>query len=272
MIWLPSFLIYLFLFALGAALGSFVNVVIYRSIKGQSWVKGFSKCDFCSKPLNWYDNIPLLSFALLGGKSRDCGKRLSLTHPAVELGGGALLVAWYWLSQSHFLLAGVFAVIQPAFWLVVGLILLMIVVADLRYMIIPDGLVVGLLGLTLLYRISLVVAGLVPISELIAGVIVTAVIFAFFAGLWLMTGGRGMGLGDVKLVLPLGLLLGWPGALVGIFLAFIIGAVISLGLLATQKKHFGQTIPFGPFLVLGAVIALLFSDELIGWYLGLMGF
>lgn len=271
MIWLPTALLYFFLFAFGAALGSFINVVIYRTIKGQSWVKGFSKCDHCGKHLRWYDNIPLLSFLFLRGKSRDCGQPLSFIHPVIEATTGLLLVSWYWLGQSYFQLDGAFAYLQPAFWLAVGLLLLMIVIADYLYMIIPDGLVAVLLGLTLLYRLSLVMVGVMPLSELIASVIVTAVIFSFFAGLWLMTGGRGMGLGDVKLVLPLGLLLGWPQAVLGIFLAFILGAIISLLLLAVHKKRFGQTIPFGPFLVLGAVIALVAGNELIGWYLALMG-
>jgi leader peptidase (prepilin peptidase)/N-methyltransferase len=130
---LGSFLlISCFLFALGAVIGSFLNVVISRSMSGESWVKGRSHCDECGKQIVWWDNMPLLSFILLRGKCRWCKKSISLSHPVIEFLTGSLFVWWYWGGFFFFRLTQQpFHYVQPLFWLVVALILLVIFFADL---------------------------------------------------------------------------------------------------------------------------------------------
>lgn len=113
------FLVTLLLFFLGTIVGSFVNVVIHRSIEGEQWIKGRSKCDHCGKVLPWYDMFPLLSYFVLQGKSRCCHKPLSISHPVVEFLTGILFVWWYWGGTFFFQLAQApFSVVQPFFWLI----------------------------------------------------------------------------------------------------------------------------------------------------------
>lgn len=274
---LALLLVSLLLFVAGAVVGSFLNVVIYRSLdeeptkKKESWVTGRSRCDQCGKQIAWYDNIPLLSFLILQGKCRHCQTRISLAHPVIELLTGLLFVWWYWGGAVFFQLTKTpFQVLQPLFWLCVGLVLLGIFLADILYYIIPDTLVMILTVLTVLYRLMLVGYGEMQLHDLLWAVGATVVAAGFFALLWFGTKGKGMGLGDAKLMIPLGLLLGWPAIAVGVFLAFISGAVVGVSLIAVGKRTFGQIIPFGPFLIAGSFVALLWGDKLISWYIGLL--
>jgi len=267
----------LLLFVAGAVIGSFLNVVIYRSLddepvtKKESWVTGRSRCDSCGHQIAWYDNLPLFSFLMLRGKCRNCEAKISLAHPVIELLTGLLFVWWYWSGAVFFQLTQApFQVLQPLFWLCVGLVLLAILLADVLYYIIPDTMVTMLTVLTVGYRLALVGYGVMRLEDLAWAVGATVVVAGFFAVLWLVTKGKGMGLGDAKLMVPLGLLLGWPGVLVGTFLAFIGGAVVGLGLIVIGKKKFGQVIPFGPFLILGSFLTLIWGDQLVMWYLGLL--
>jgi prepilin signal peptidase PulO-like enzyme (type II secretory pathway) len=194
-----------------------------------------------------------------------------LAHPVIELLTGLLFVWWYWGGALFFeLTRAPFEMLQPLFWLLVGILFIMIVVADALYLIIPDITVGMLLFLTILYRVGLTLFGIYQLSDLILAVVGMILMFSFFAALWLMTRGRGMGLGDVKLVVPLALLLGWPKMMVGIFLAFVLGATVGVALILGGKRTFGQTIPFGPFLVAGTVLALLLGDQIVRWYIGLL--
>jgi len=261
----------LFLFFLGAAVGSFLNVIIYRTARSQTWVRGRSHCESCRKTIAWYDNIPLISFFALGGKCRYCKKTLSLSHPVVEGLTGILFVWWYVAGFMFFQLTQQpFNVLQPLFWLAVGLILLAITIIDLRAMIIPDGLVIALFILTLLYRLGLTGMGVMQTQDLINALISMVAAGAFFFTLWLITRGKGMGFGDVKLAVPLGLLLGWSKVLVWIFSSFTIGALVGVALLALGRVRFKQAVPFGPFLVLGALLSLIWGDQLFGWYVRML--
>lgn len=261
-------IINLFLFFLGTAIGSFLNVVIYRTIHDESWVKGRSKCDVCGQKIAWYDNMPIVSFILLRGKSRCCRQPLQAYYPAVEFMTGSLFVWWYWASSFFFKLTSEpLTVLQPLFWLLVGILLILIFFADLKYLIIPNLAVYSLFLLTIAYRLYLVTAGVMQSQDLrlTIGGLVLAV--ALIGGLWLLTRGRGMGLGDVKLSAPMALLLGWPRILVGLFLAFIIGGLVATGLLVTGKKKLDQKVPFGPFMVLGTVLSLVWGELIFNWYL-----
>ncbi len=259
------------LFALGAAVGSFLNVLIYRSIREESWVTGRSKCDHCGRKIAWYDNIPVLSYLVLRGQSRCCSKPIPLSYPVVEFITGILFVWWYWGGSLFFhLTTEPLQILQPLFWLLVGILLLLIFFADLLYMIIPDLAVGVLLVITVLYRVYLATSGVMQLNDLLLAMMGVVIAVSLLGGLWLVTKGKGMGLGDIKYAVPMALLLGWPRILVGLFLAFILGGIVAMGLIIAGRKKFGQIVPFGPFLVVATAIALIWGEFLYTWYIGLL--
>jgi len=259
------------LFFMGAAIGSFLNVVIHRSLIDESWVTGRSRCDHCRKKISWYDNIPLLSYLILRAKCRFCKKPIALTHPVVEFLVGSLFVWWYMTGTFFFTLTQKpFEVLQPLFWLIVGVILIAIFVTDYLYYIIPDMFVILLLVLTIIYRISLVSFGIMQGRDLLMAILGMGIAVLFIGSLWFFTKRKGMGLGDVKLMAPLGLLMGWPNSLVGLFLSFIIGGFIGILLLLAKKKKFNQVVPFGPFLIVGTFISLIWGDQILAWYISFL--
>lgn len=272
MIWLVDVLASLGWFLVGACVGSFLNVVMYRSDRGGDWVRGRSKCDFCEKPIAWFDNIPLLSFAALGGKTRCCKQKLSISHPVVE-GLIGFLFLWWWLLSSLFfrLTMQPFLFIQPLFWLLIGILLVWIVIEDWQYMYIPVWALVWLSGLALAYRLVLTATGVMQLSDLLNAMMATSLIVLFFYLLHWGTRGKGMGLGDVLLVAPLALLLGWPRVLPWLFLSFTIGAVVGVGVLLFKRGRLEHhRLPFGPFLVLGFFLSLLWGEAIWQWYLSLL--
>jgi len=189
----------------------------------------------------------------------------------VEFLTGALFVWWFLIGRGFFLLVGQpWTLLQPVFWLVTGMLLLIVFVADWRFGLIPDSATGFLFILALAYRLGLAGFGLMQSVDLVRAIICGLVLMAFFYGLWFFSRGRGFGFGDVKLAPSLGLLLGWPKTPVAVFLAFVLGALAALILLVLGRKKLGQTIPFGPFLVLGTLIALLWGSRLWSWYWGLL--
>lgn len=261
------FIVFLF----GLSIGSFVNVVIYRTLNEESFVSGRSRCDHCRKQIAWYDNIPLLSFLLLSGKCRNCKKPISLQNPLVELMTAILFVWWYLVGFTIFrLTAAPLLFVQRGYWLLVGVLLLIVLVIDLTTYLIPDFTVVVLSLAAFFYRLFLVQMGVMVPDDLWYAVISGAGLSLFFTSLILATKGRGMGWGDAKLAIALGLILGWPRSIIAVFLAFILGAFIGICLVLMRKKSFGQTIPFGPFLVAGTVLSLLYGYDVWLWYVGLL--
>lgn len=264
-------LVVLFLVMLGLVVGSFLNVLIVRTLSGESWVGGRSRCDHCKKIISWYDNIPLLSFLLLRGKCRRCKRPISWQNPLVELTTALLFVWWYAVGFAFFRLTQVPLVyVQPLFWLLVGVLLLIILVTDLISYLIPDYAVVGLVLLAVGYRLVLAISGVMQWGDVAAAVLAGFILAGLFSLLIVATRGKGMGWGDVKLSAALGLLLGYPRVVVGVMVAFVLGAVVAVFLLATGKRRLGQVVPFGPFLVLGAVVALMWGGQLWQWYWGLL--
>lgn len=259
------------LFVLGMVVGSFLNVVIYRTVIGESWVTGRSKCEDCERPIFWFDNIPILSYLLLRGKCRHCHKPIAISHPVIEFLTGSLFVWWYVGGAFFFRLTQQpFHYIQPLFWLIVGMLLVVIFFADLRYSIIPDEAVIVLGALTFFYRLALMLLGIMQPIDFWLALVAAAGCSGFFFSLWYFTKGKGMGLGDVKLAIPFALLLGWPNVIVGIFLSFVSGSVVSVILMAAGKKTLKHTIPFGPFMVFGLIFTLLFGSRVVTWYLSLL--
>ncbi len=246
-------------FLLGACIGSFVNVLVSRSIAGRDWLRGRSACDNCGRELSWYDMVPLVSYFAYKGKSRCCHKKLSMIHPIVEGLFGSLFVWWLIVGFVFFQLATApWTIIQPLFWLGIGIFLLIIAVADALYGVILMPLIylssVWVYG----YRLALSISGTYQWSDMGMTLISGILSLGFLQLLRLITKGRGMGDGDPYLAFVTGSLLSGIGAFWGMLLAFILGSIWGVGLMLIGAKKFNQSIPFGPFLVAGAALALLF--------------
>lgn len=244
-------------------------MLISRTIEGENWVKGRSRCDHCKKALPWFDNIPLLSFMVLGGRSRCCKRKLSLQYPVVEAMTGLLFVWWLLVGRFFFqLVESPLSVVQPGYWLIVGFILVGVFFADLFYGVIPDLFVWIGLAASFFYRLVLTTYGVMRIEDFVGSMVSAVLAWLFFYLLYIVTKRKGMGYGDVKFAAVLGLVLGWPRVFVGILSSFVLGAIVGVTLILMGKKRFGQTVPFGPFMVLGMVVALVWGLkiwELVGF-------
>lgn len=246
---------FLFLF-LGVSVGSFLNVLIDRLPRGEQIFKGRSYCESCKKTLAWYDLIPLFSWISLRGHCRYCAASLGIYYPLVELTTGILFVSAFITHPG-----GVPSFFTLPYSLFIFSTLIVIFFADLKYQIIPDEVVFPAIAVAFIfqlvdYKLASPVGGLSIIS--LTNPLFSALGAAlFFLSLVLLTRGRGMGVGDVKLALLIGLLLGFPGIIIALYLAFLTGAILGVILVLLGKKRFGQKIPFGPFLV-GATFASLF--------------
>lgn len=243
----------IFIFLLGLAVGSFLNVAIFRLKQGKSFFFGRSFCPQCQKQIAWYDNIPLLSFVLLGGRCRQCQKPIGWQYPLVELAAGLIFLFLYW----HFGLTLKFWI-----YLVLTSVLLIIFVYDLKYGQILDEVAVPAMIFSFFAGLYLKLG--------FWNLILAAVLGAGFFGLqYLVSAGRWVGDGDIRLGALMGLMLGWKYLLVALFLAYLIGAGVSLVLLALKKKAMSSEIPFGPFLAAGTFIALIYGRQILAWYLNL---
>lgn len=241
-------------FLFGTALGSFANVVDLRIYRLQTILIQRSQCPHCHHPLAWFDLIPIGSFVVLRGRCRYCGKPIHLQYPLVELAVGILAVVTY----------SAFGISVAALLTLLALTALVILfVHDLKTMRLPDVVILG--GLLVAVGSFLARHGtdrddiqLLLIGS-IAGVAVPGILYLAGKGKW-------MGFGDVKLGAFLGLFLGWPLIAVAFPIAFLTGAVAALVLVFLGKKSMQSAIPFGPFLVLGATLALFFGERLLVYY------
>ncbi len=246
-------LYYIFVFIFGVCIGSFLNCVIYR-LEHKKSLAGRSFCPHCKHVLNWQDLFPVFSFLFLKGKCRYCSKSISIQYPLVELAAGILFVLIFW----KFWLGDLFAL---CFMFYVMSALIVIFVYDLKHYIIPDKILFPAIGIALVYR-------LIFSASLFFNYLLSAVIACgFFLAIYLVSQGKWMGFGDVKLAVLLGLLLGVPNIFAGLFLAFFFGAIIGVALMILKKKGLKSEIPFGPFLIAGAFIAMLWGGQIIQWYL-----
>jgi prepilin signal peptidase PulO-like enzyme (type II secretory pathway) len=248
-----------FIFFLGLLIGSFLNVLADRLSTGESPFKGRSYCNNCKRTLAWIDLIPVFSFVFLKGKCRYCKASLSVYYPLVEVTTGALFIAvLFFLGVESTTFITVITIISAIYLLLIVSALVVIFFADLKYGIIPDGVIVFLFVIALPYL--LFVHNSLFINHLFSGI--GALIFFLF--LFLITRGKGMGFGDVKFSFVMGLILGFPGIVVSLYIAFLTGAAIgSILLLWKRQKVFGVKIPFGPFLVFGFIITLFFGDIIL---------
>ncbi len=246
-------------FVIGATFGSFLNVVIDRLSTGRSIIFGRSYCEHCKKTLSAFDLLPIVSFVLLGGKCRYCHKKIPGRLFLVEIACGFTLslISW-WALDGGISFPGLLflAVILFSF---IG-----IFFADIEYGIIPDWLVIsGILG-----SLFFVISEKQPLMEHMLSAFGAGV---FFFLLFAITKGKGMGFGDVKLSLFLGLFLGFPQIVIALYLAFLTGACLSIILVIWRKvRFFGGTIPFGPFLVASSIVAFFWGEIIINPFISLL--
>lgn len=238
-------------------------MVISRTIEGESWTKGRSRCDHCKHVLNWFDMIPVLSYLVLRGRCRYCMKKISPQHPIIEIMVGMLFMWWGVMGAVFFqLVQSPLTILQPGYWLGVGLILVGVFFADYYYGIIPETFVVSGVVLSLIYRGVLVLSGAMMSRDFIYSLFAAMGAWSFMYFLHMVTKGKGMGMGDVKYSILMGLILGWPRIIPGMLVSFVLGAVVGVSLIFKGKKKLGQTIPFGPFLVIGTMIGLIWGEAL----------
>lgn len=258
-------LIFLLIFLLGTVIGSFLNVVIYRLGTGKSIVKGRSICMTCNRYLRWYELIPLFSFLIQAGKCRRCASKISHQYPIVEFFTGVIFVLLaikftYLLDVSFWFYVFVMTLFVSIFSL-----LIVMSVYDLRHKIIPDKLVFTFIFLSFLsIFVNYTGAGHIFALPTFENFISGPILALPFVLIWFFSKGRLMGLGDGKLILGIGWLLGMFPGICAIFLSFWIGTIVSLILmLVSQKKMTMKTeIPFAPFLIISTFITFFFSLDL----------
>jgi len=256
------------IFLTGLAVGSFLNCLIYRLAEKTSPLRGRSFCPHCKHTLSWRDLIPVLSFLFLRGKCRYCQKKISWQYPLIELSTALLFV----LTYNFLPVPRTSPWVYFYYWAVISF-LIIVFVFDLKHYIIPDKVIYPAILIVLVFRIlNLFGNWKLEIGNL--GTLINPLVAAiggamFFLTIVLVSRGKWMGFGDVKLAFFMGFFLGFPNILVALFLAFLIGAIIGVGLILAKKKILKSEVPFGPFLVTGTFIALFWGPEIIRWYLDL---
>jgi len=248
----------------GAALGSFLNVVIHRVPRGESIVSPGSHCPRCDRAIRWYDNVPIASWLLLRARCRDCGAAISPRYVFVE----ALTAMLSVVVVLHY---GPTLQALGALWFAASLLALTYI--DLDCTLLPDR--ITLPGIA----VGVAVAALAPSADrwatveasllgvLVGGGILWLVAWSYHA----LTGREGMGGGDVKLLAMIGAFLGWKGVLLTLLLASFIGSAIGVVIMVRQRADSKLAIPFGPFLALGALVALFWGDRIVTWYISSLG-
>lgn len=244
-----SFVFNLLTFIFGLMFGSFFSVISYRLIRNMTWVRGRSVCPRCKKQIAWYDNLPLISYLILGGKCRNCKKHISFRYPLIEITTG---LGFVYLAKLFYLNP-----LTLIYSIIVFSLLFIIFIIDFEHKIIPDSLIFVGLCITVSYYLLTNNQGLVP---------------AFFAGLTsslvllvihLLTRGRGMGLGDVKFAVWGGMLVGIKHNLIWLFLAFLTGGMAGIILILGKRAGLKDQIAFGPFLIVSIFLTLMFGSRLI---------
>lgn len=239
----------------GAIVGSFCNVLIYRLRSGEDFVRARSQCRSCKKHIAWYDNIPVVSFLFLRGKCRRCGARIAWQYPLVEIAVAALfgMVGFFFAAGSVVFVAAAMIALACA-----GLVV--VFVYDARHMEIPMGVMWAVIGFLAVANIGADVAsgafarGLLHAAAVTHGLSAVAA-FCFFFALSYVSDETWMGYGDAFVAIAVGLLCGPVGTFVALLIAFCIGSVYGIGLTLLKRATMKSAVPFGPFLIIGALTA-----------------
>jgi leader peptidase (prepilin peptidase)/N-methyltransferase len=242
---------------LGLAVGSFLNVCIHRIPRGESLTLPPSRCPACAYQLRWFDNIPVASYAALGGRCRKCRTRISIRYPVVELATMALFVI-------HGEVFGWSAVLVPR--LAFACVMVVLFAIDLEHHLLPN-----------VITLPAIAVGLISSAVLPPGLVDALLGVALGGGvLWLIgeayyryAGHEGMGGGDVKMLAMIGAFLGWKLVLVTLVLSSVVGSIVGLCVIVLKRGGMKYALPFGTFLALGALVASLAGDRIVSWYVGL---
>ena len=269
MVWVDNFIImffYLFVFILGACIGSFLNVVILRTHSQEKIAKSRSRCPYCKHDLGINDLIPIFSFVAQQAKCRYCKKKISWQYPVVELITGFLFVL-----ATYNIIGGLgfeYLFYNSSVWLgwlrdfIFISYLVVIFVYDLRWYLILDRITIPAMMIAVILNLWLGFTW----QTLLVGFLIG---LGFFVFQYVVSRGKWIGGGDLRMGALMGLMLGAKGVVVALFLSYVIGAIVSLFLVAYSKKKFKSEIPFGTFLAIGTLIALLWGNQIITWYFSL---
>lgn len=241
-------------FIFGASIGSFLNVLIDRLPKEEN-INGRSHCDHCGKKIAWYDLFPIISFIFLKARSRCCKKKLSFQYPLIETITGLIFI---FITKQYAVIDWRQIIILLSF-LGVASCLIVIFVSDLKYHLISDYILLALFIFSFIFHLSNNI-----IIEQWSNYLISALIVAF--PIWLIyfiSKERAMGLGDVYLSAVMGFLLGWKEGLLALYIAFITGAIFGLVLILMKNKKLKSKVAFGPFLVIGTVLMLLWGETIL---------
>lgn len=289
------------LFIFGLAVGSFLNVVIFRykpdvQVFSFNTLRGRSKCPDCDKTLKWYELIPLVSFFIQGGKCRKCNSKISWQYPVVEFLTGLVFSGVPWFLYNFYSIYDLSSSLDTSlfyilsvFWVAVFCILILITWIDRYNYIIPNELnaVLGLLGVGIIFLKDAFSSIALPFTESFLGhyqIIMspTRDIFinhlmgafigaGFFVLLILISKGRAMGWGDVKFAFAGGLVFGWPDIGLALIISFVIGGIFGALYIVLGEKKMGDKLPFAPFLTIGMVLTFIFGVQIVENYLGFIG-
>lgn len=256
----PPVIYPLFAFIFGMVVGSFLNVCICRMPKDESIVSPPSHCPYCLYQIRWYDNIPLVSYLLLRGKCRGCGAHISLQYPLVEMLNGALTLLLFLKFGPSLAFAVLFLFCSA---------LVVITFIDIEHQIIPDE--ISLPGIVIGFVLSFFLKGHTWLNSLLGILLGGGSLLLVAYTYQRLTGKEGMGGGDIKLLAMMGAFLGWKAIPFILFASSLVGSLIGISIMLYQKKDAKLAIPFGPYLVFGAVLYIFYGKPLIRWYLGLSG-
>jgi len=262
----------LIVFIFGLMIGSFLNVVTFRLHQKQSFIKGRSRCPKCHQQIRWFDNIPLLSFIMLSGRCRYCHTKISWQYPIVELVVGCLFAMAFWINFKlpifnlsfiwdwSLLMPVVVKFLRDIFFISV---LTVIFIYDFRWYLILDIITIPAIIVAFVFNIIL---GFNVLNLLLA----TGIGGGFFLIQFIISKGRWIGGGDIRLGFLMGSILGLPQVLVALFTAYISGLIIVVGLLMTGKKRMSSQVPFGTFLSIATIISLLWGTDILYYYLNFL--
>ena len=245
------------IFILGLIVGSFSNVCIYRIPKNESIIYPASHCPKCSSPIKPVDNVPILSYILLKGRCRNCKKKISIQYPSVELLTGLIYLIIYLIYGLN---------IQTLIYIILSSALIIIAFIDLNEQVIPE--VISLPGMAIGLILSVFVSYISFINSVLGIVIGGGIILVIRLVGSLIFKKESMGIGDIELAAMIGAFLGWRYIAISLFLGFFLGALIGIILILSKIKGREDVVPFGPFIVLGSLITLLWGEKIITWYIG----
>lgn len=253
------------IFIFGTVIGSFLNVLIYRLPIGLDFVKINSMCTTCKHRLTWYDLFPLFSWIFLGGKCRYCKAKISPRYPIVEALNGVLYVLIYFFICGGNAIEGLSLTLLG--YMIVASCLIVTAFIDFEHQIIPDSMWISIFVGGILIVLDSVIKG-----EFTKELIITKIIGLFaVSGLFFLIGviskGRAMGGGDVKLMAAAGFVLGWKAVIISLFLGAFCGVLFAIGRKIVSKKEMRGVIPFGPFLSIGIMISAFFGETIFNMYL-----